>query len=104
MGNYLYAYRGGQMAETDEERERVMAAWGAWFGQLGDAIVDGGNPFGASASVSGDGGTSDGAPSGLGGYSVIRADDLAAATELAKGCPVLGDGGAVDVYETIEVM
>jgi hypothetical protein len=104
MGNYLYAYRGGKRAETDEERERVMAAWGAWFGQLGDAVVDGGNPFGASASVSGDGGTSDGAPSGLGGYSVIRADDLAAATELAKGCPVLSDGGAVDVYETLEVM
>jgi hypothetical protein len=104
MGNYLYAYRGGRMAETDEERERVMAAWGAWFGQLGEAVVDGGNPFGASASVSGDGGTSDGAPSGLGGYSVIRADDLAAATELAKGCPVLSDGGAVDVYETLEVM
>jgi hypothetical protein len=104
MGNYLLAYRGGQMAATDEERQAVMAAWGAWFGQLGEAVVDAGAPFGGSASVGGDGSVSDGAPSGLSGYSVLKADSLPAATELAKGCPVLTSGGAVDVYEALQVM
>jgi hypothetical protein len=104
MGNYLFAYRGGQMAESDEEREAVMAKWGAWFGELGDSVVDGGNPFAGSASVKGGGATGDGAESGLTGYSVIAAGDLGAATELAKGCPVLETGGSVDVYETIQVM
>ena len=56
MATYLLAYRGGGMAETDEEREKAMAAWGAWFGGLGPAIVDAGNPFGASASVGNGGG------------------------------------------------
>jgi hypothetical protein len=103
MGNYLFAYRGGAMAESDEERQAVMAAWGAWFGELGEAVVDGGNPFGPSASVGADG-VSDGAGSQLTGYSVVRAGDIGAASELAKGCPVLKQGGSVDVYETIVVM
>lgn len=99
MGNYLFAYRGGSMAETDEERQAAMAAWGAWFGQLGEAIVEPGNPFGPSTSV-GD----DGAGPALTGYSVVKADGLDAAAELARGCPVLTHGGSVDVYETIEIM
>ena len=104
MGNYLFAYRGGRMAETDEERQAAMAAWGAWFGELGEAVVDAGAPLAGSASVSSGGGVADGAGSGLAGYSVVAAGDLAAATDLAKGCPVLTDGGTVDVYETIAVM
>jgi hypothetical protein len=102
MGKYLLAYRGGGMPETDEEREAVMAAWGSWFGELGDAIVDPGNPFGGSASVSGDGTAGGTAESGLSGYSVLTAADLATATEHAKGCPVLTRGGSVDVYETFD--
>jgi YCII-related domain len=104
MSNFLFAYRGGSMAETDEERQAVMAAWGAWFGELGDAIVDPGNPFAGSASVNGAGAVGNGAGSALSGYSVLKADSLDRATELAKGCPVLSRGGSVDVYETIEVM
>ncbi len=101
MATYVYAYRGGSMAETDEEREQAMAAWGAWFGKLGPAIVDAGNPFAASASVGNGGGA---AASGLSGYSIVTADSLSAATELAGDCPILTAGGDVDVYETHPVM
>jgi hypothetical protein len=104
MANYVFAYKGGGMATTDEERQAAMAAWGAWFGQLGQAIVDAGNPFGPSATVGAGGSASDGASSELSGYSVLSADSLAAASELAKGCPVLAAGGTVEVYETIPVM
>jgi hypothetical protein len=31
MANYLLAYRGGGMAESDAERAAAMAAWGAGF-------------------------------------------------------------------------
>jgi len=106
MGNFVLAYRGGGMAETDAERDAQMAAWGGWFGQLGDSVVDAGNPFASSASVGGDGtvAAGAGAGSGLSGYSVLRADSLLAATELAKGCPILGNGGSIDVYETHALM
>jgi hypothetical protein len=104
MPNYLLAYRGGGMAATDEERNAANAAWGNWFGKLGPAVVDPGNPFGPSDSVGPGGNPNGGAASGLTGYSVLSADSLSAATELAKGCPVLDSGGSVDVYETIKVM
>ncbi|MGD0452498.1 MAG: hypothetical protein ABSB69_02775 [Solirubrobacteraceae bacterium] len=104
MANYLFAYKGGSMAENDAEQEAVMAAWGSWFGTLGAAIVDPGNPFGPSATIANGGSVSEGAPSALTGYSVLSADSLAAASELAKGCPVLTAGGSVEVYETFPVM
>jgi YCII-related domain len=102
MANYVLAYKGGSMASTDAEREAAMAAWGNWFGSLGQAVVDAGNPFGPSTSIGANG--SSGQAGDLTGYSVLAADDLAAATELAKGCPVLANGGSVEVYETIQVM
>jgi hypothetical protein len=104
MANYLLAYKGGTMAASDEERKLAMAAWGAWFGGLGAAVVDPGNPFGPSATVADDTTVSEGAPSALTGYSVLSADSLQAAGELVKGCPVLVAGGSVEVYETIPVM
>lgn len=103
MAQYVLVYSGGRMPEP-EEREAVMAAWGGWLGGLGDSVVDAGNPFGPSSSVASDGSVSEGAPSGLAGYSVITADSLEAATQHAKSCPHLDVGGRVDVYETFEVM
>jgi YCII-related domain len=104
MANYLLAYKGGGMAQTDAEREAAMAAWGAWFGGLGAAVVDAGNPFGPSKSVASDGTPSDGASSSLTGYTVVSAASLDAAAALTKGCPIFAAGGSVDVYETVPVM
>src|SRR5207247_10521521 len=98
MAKYLLAYKGGGMAQTDEEREAAMQAWGAWFGELGQAVVDTGNPFSTSKAVGGDG------TSGLTGYSILSADSLDSATKLAEGCPILANGGSVEVYETLERM
>ncbi len=98
MGKYVLVYRGGAMAETEEAQQAAMAAWGAWFGSLGAAVVDGGAPFGSSAAVGGGA-----AGSGLTGYSILQADDLDRAVALAGGCPIIADGGEVDVYETIDV-
>jgi len=103
MANYLLAYTGGGMAQTDAEREAAMAAWGQWFGTLGPAIVDAGNPFGPSTAVS-TGGADGATKTGLTGYSILTADSLDAAAELAKGCPVFANGGSVDVYEAIPIM
>ena len=104
MTKYLLAYKGGGMPATEQERQAVMAAWGQWFGALGTAVVDGGNPFGKSRAVAATGARGDGASSSLTGYSVLQAESLDAAAKLAAGCPILKGGGTVDVYETINVM
>jgi hypothetical protein len=103
MAKFLLAYTGGAMGETPEDQQKQMEAWMGWFGSLGDAIVDGGNPFGPSSTISSSGAVTDGGRSSLSGYSIISAGSLAEATTKAKGCPVLSAGGSVEVYETMPV-
>jgi hypothetical protein len=105
MANYLLVYKGGGgMPATDEERNAELARWGAWYGGLGDAVVDGGNPISVSAAVAADGTVTPNAPSGLSGYTILKADSLDAATALTKGCPILHNGGSIEVYETFNAM
>ncbi len=106
MANYLLLYTGGgNMAPTQAERDAILQAWTAWFSKLGSSLIDAGNPFsGKAKSIARGGKTSDGSVGTLApGYSIIKADSLDAAVELAKGCPQLKDGN-VTVYETFQVM
>jgi hypothetical protein len=104
MTDYLLLYSGGSMPETEEEQKTVMDAWNTWMGQIGSALKDGGNPFTpASKTISADGSVGDGGGSAS-GYSILSADSLDAATEMAKGCPVLQGGAKITVYETFSVM
>jgi hypothetical protein len=103
MPNFLLAYQGGSMPADEAEIQKVMTDWMNWFGALGDAMVDGGNPFGSSSSISPGGQVSDGGRSALSGYSIISAGNLTEATDRAKGCPVLTSGGSIDVYEITPV-
>jgi hypothetical protein len=102
MANYVFAYSGGKGVAADEaERDAQMAKWGEWFGELGAAVVDGGAASGSAKTVGPGGSVSDGGSRGVTGYSIVSAESLDSAVELAKGCPVLEIGGAVDVYEAI---
>lgn len=105
MAKFVLAYSGGEggMPESEEEMNQVMAQWGAWFETLGASVIDGGNPFGASKTVSPGGGVGDGPAMALTGYSVIDASDLDDAAAKAQGCPVLGNGGSVTVLEAIDM-
>ena len=102
MANYVFAYSGGKGVAVDEaERNAQMVRWGHWFAELGSAVVDGGAAMGTAKTVGPGGSVSDGGSRGVTGYSIVSADNLDSAVELAKGCPVLEIGGAVDVYEAI---
>ena len=104
VANFVLVYNGGTApGDSPEEQKSVMDAWMGWFGALGGAVVDGGAPFGPSASVASDGSISNSGPSALTGYSILTAGSLSEATDLAKGCPVLSSGGRVEVYESIPI-
>lgn len=101
MPKYLFGYHGGSgMAATPEETDKVMKAWGDWFGELGGAVVDGGNPTMPSKTVDGRS-VSDTTSNPLSGYSIIEAGNMDDAVRMAKGCPVLANGGSVEVAELI---
>src|SRR6185436_12222882 len=106
MANFVLLYSGGSMPATEAEQAAVLQAWGAWYERLGSAVVDGGNPFTPVAkSIASDGTVGDG-PIGTpaSGYTIIAADSLNAAVDLAKGCPILQGGGQISVYETFSMM
>ncbi|HYM50436.1 MAG TPA: hypothetical protein VET65_07650 [Candidatus Limnocylindrales bacterium] len=106
MAKYVLLYSGGQMGVTPAEQQKQMQAWGAWFGKLGTAVVDNGNPFSDKAkTVAPDGRVKEG-PAGqrATGYSIVEASSVDQAAELAKGCPVLQSGGTITVYETFNAM
>ena len=104
MAKYLITYTGGATPDdtTPQEREAIMKAWMDWFGSLGDAVIDMGNPTAASRQVAPGGVVTDPQPA-ITGYSIIRADSLDLATDACAGHPHLDAGGTVTVSEMFEV-
>jgi len=107
MANFLFVYRGGSESHatmTPDQMQQLMQKWSNWIGEAmakgwmltaGDALTEEGcvvdarkvvtdGPFVESKEI-------------VGGYSIVKADTLAAAAELAKGCPALLTGGKVEV-------
>ena len=93
MPNYIIAYRGGTKPESPEAGADQMAKWKVWIGGLGDAVVNPGTPLGKSKLVSSAGVSDDAGSSALTGFSIVKADDMDAALEMARACPFLDCGG-----------
>jgi hypothetical protein len=66
-------------------------------------MLDLGSPVGATMSVGSDGSVGPAPADAISGYSIVEADDMDAALAIAKGCPVLADGGTVEVAELVEM-
>ena len=92
MATFLFAYR---MPENYiPGRPAAIAAWSAWFESIGASVADRGNPVYDSGTLG-----NCGADTRAAGYSLVTGDDLDAAMALARGCPVLAEGGGVEVGE-----
>ncbi|SPH24063.1 hypothetical protein DEA8626_03111 [Defluviimonas aquaemixtae] len=103
MPKFVFAYHGGAKPETPEAGEKVMAAWMTWLQGMGTSVVDGGNPVGMSKTVSPSGVADNGGSNPLSGYTLVTADNIQKACEMAKGCPILDAGGTVEVAEAMEM-
>ena len=79
-----------------------MANWQAWAAAIGDAWVNPGNPFGKAKTVSSRGVSDDARSDRCTGFSIVKADSMDAAVEMAKACPHL-QYGTVDVAEAMEM-
>jgi hypothetical protein len=104
MADFVLLYTGGGMPESEEEQAKVMQAWNDWYGAISSSLKDGGNPFGGAKTVSGDGSVKDGATgTPFTGFTIVSSASLEAAADIAKGSPVLQNGGSVTVYEVVEM-
>lgn len=101
MADFLVIYQGGNAAWRDRpaaEIEAAMQAWGQWFKQLestgnlrtpGSPLAPGGVVLRTNGREIQTDTTMAEVKELIGGYSVIAADSLEQAAEIAKGCPFL---------------
>jgi hypothetical protein len=97
MKKFMFLYQGW----GDPTDKQVRDAWADWFAEIGDSIVDSGNPFGAGREV-----TKDGArdlplePGSTTGYTIIEAESMDDAEKLLANCPIMT---SVHVYEAMSM-
>jgi hypothetical protein len=106
MAEFVYLYRGGEpRPASPEAQQQIMQKWMTWMKDLGEKghLIDRGQPLERTGKlVRGQGRMiTDGpfaeAKDVVGGFTLIKADTVAEAAELAKGCPILERGGDVEV-------
>jgi hypothetical protein len=92
MSTFLFSYRVPKTYTPGSPED--LAAWGAWFQSMGSNLVDPGKPIAERRALGSC------PPESLqGGYSLVTADDVEAALELAERCPGLSQGFGVEVGE-----
>lgn len=111
MAEFAYLYRGGERPASPEQSQQIMQKWIAWMKDLAEKghMVDRGQPLERSGKLV-KGGTrsiTDGpfaeTKDVVGGFTLIRAKDIAEAAQLAKGCPILERGGDVEVRPVMQM-
>ncbi|NRA88892.1 MAG: hypothetical protein HRU28_16230 [Rhizobiales bacterium] len=102
MTNYIFAFHGGNKPKTAEDSKAIMAKWGVWMKGLGGAIVQAGAPISHSNTVTASGKVTDnGGSNPLSGFTIVQANNMAAAVKMANDCPILDNQGTVEVAEMI---
>ncbi|MEI6729263.1 MAG: hypothetical protein WCK98_06500 [bacterium] len=101
MTKYALIFTGGVAGTTPEEIAAKMQIWGVWYGTIGANLVDGGSAFmpHKTASTVTKMGVESGSKTGASGYVIVQSDNKDIVLEYAKSCPIISDGGSVDVHE-----
>lgn len=109
MNEYLYIIRGGDeelATKSPEEMQAHMQDWQKWMGGLAEAgKFVGGQPLMPDAKSIIEGGAKvvdrplAEAKEMVGGYLIMKAENLQDATELGKGCPGLEHNCTIEVRE-----
>ena len=100
---FLLVYYGGKMAQTPKETEKSMATWMKWFGSMGKALVDAGAPTMPGKVISSAGNKAGTVGEPVTGYSIIKAESLDSAVNMAKNAPLIAEGGKVAVYSLVDL-
>ena len=103
MAEYMITYIGGDQPSTPEEGQAHFAKYKEWLAALGDAAVSPANPLKGTSTVSPDGSVSNQGISGMSGFTVVKAESMEAAIDMAKACPFLEINGSLEVSEMIKM-
>src|SRR3954471_9323760 len=109
MKDFLFVFRGGDQGPpkgSPEEMQALTKRWMDWIGGIAaqNKLVDRGNRLEMNGKVVRPKNVTTDGPymeikETIGGYTIIKANDLAEAAKLAEGCPGLALGGTVEVRQ-----
>ena len=109
MKDFLLVFRNdekGLPQGSPEEMQARMKKWMDWMGNFAaqNKLIDRGNRLHADGKIVNPGNVITDGPyievkELIGGYTLIRAESLDEAAEMAKNCPILEFGGNVEVRE-----
>lgn len=84
-----------------EPTQEIRDAWMSWFAEIGDSIVDSGNPFGPGREVMESGAEElPRGPEAITGYTIVQADSMDDAEKLLANCPIIT---SVRIYEAMSM-
>jgi hypothetical protein len=107
MKDFLFLFwMNGTPGGSPDEMQAMTKRWMDWIGGIAaqNKLTDRGNRLFPSGKVVKPGNIITDGPyteikESIGGYTIVKADSLEEATELAKGCPGLAVGASVEVRE-----
>ncbi|MCG8571680.1 MAG: YciI family protein [Spirochaetes bacterium] len=102
MSKYIIAYHGGKNPSTPEEGAKGMEKWQAWITNLGDAIINPGTPLSMNKTVSKTGISDPDESQSLSGYTIVQAENMDKALQMAQSCPFL-EMGTLEVAQVMEM-
>jgi hypothetical protein len=108
---YLVLYRSSvsaaeQMGNADpQDAQAGMELWMNWAGRVGPALIDMGSPLSPAATVTAAGSSPGASSPFVGGFSVLEADSLDAATKLLDDHPHFHSPGdpSIEVLEFLPI-
>ena len=110
MEKYMFIFIGGDASHLSPEGQQAgMEKWFAWVQKLqqqgrydsGEALLPGGKTIRGVKKTITDGPFAE-SKEIVGGYFIVKANDLAEATELAKEYPDFHLGGTVEIREVVK--
>jgi len=103
MSQYLIVYLGGNQPSSPEEGRQHFAKYMGWLSSLGNSVVSPADPLKDTCTVNSDGSITDGGTTTMSGYTIIEADSMETAQSVARACPFLEIGGALEVSELVKM-
>ena len=115
MSEFVLLYRNTLEARRDshspEKAQQTMKKWRAWFDDMtrkgclkniGQPLDDAGKVVGGTTKMVTDGPYAE-TKDVIGGYSLIEAGSLDEAAKIAAGCPIIENGGSVEVRPVMQM-
>ncbi len=103
MNQYIITYLGGDQPSSPAEGKKHFAKYQQWLGSLAEHVVKPMVPYKAAHTIKPDGSINEGSGVAMTGHTVIQAESIEQAIELAKSCPFLDINGSLEIAQIVQM-